>query len=134
MASNLCSSELLTFSHLQLPLPVFSLQSAALREAAVFLNDAKQAQKLQRELQQRAALKVHDLHVAHWLDEVNDSDWDSHGDNLELPINPSSLQNNKLHAFLHFGGHVQGHRIGYAASLQNASGDAHKPCLIVQIL
>lgn len=98
------------------------LQAAALRETAVSLNDAKQAQKLQRELQQRAALEVHDLHVAHWLDEVNDSDWDSHGDNLELPINPSSLQNNKLHAFLHFGGHVQGHRIGYAASLQHASG------------
>ena len=98
-ASNSCSSGLSKISHPRHPLPVCSLQSAALREAAVSLSDAKQAQKLQRELQQRAAREVHDLHVAHWLDEVNDSDWDSHGDNLELPINPSSLQNNKLHAF-----------------------------------
>lgn len=104
------------------------MQAAALREAQVALTDAEKASQLQRDLHHLAAFEAHDQHVARWLNEVSEDEWDRRGDQLEQPISTSELADKRVSEVqLLFGGHVQGSSFGHAAVLRSLGGEPFSP-------
>ena len=90
------------FQHLSLP-PVLDVEQPPAK-----------ASKPQRDLHQLAALEAHDQHVARWLNEVSEDQWDNHGDQLEQPISTSKLADTHASEVqLLFDGHVQGSNSGH---------------------
>ena len=91
------------------------------------MTDAELARKLQQDLQQLAALEAHDQHVAQWLNEVSEDEWDTRGDQLEQPKSTIDITGIKMSGQLLFGGHVQGSNSGHAAVLRSMCGEAFSP-------
>ena len=84
--------------------------------------DAQQAKEVQADYLRAANLQAHDHEMAHWLNNIPEQTWANHGDTLERPVKPDSLQGNVCQGTLTFGGYAQGHMAGFAAVLTNHAG------------